>query len=129
MFWECPANQNIRDPAVLSTNHLIERATTEPQYLAFWTRGILPWSWIEGYGRYRNEPEVIIATGDPDVWDQGGTFYLDASGGVDTRNPGPGRIGWSVNTLRATIEGQLVPAATVSGDKGDPQHIQRVRRG
>eukprot|EP00972_Heterocapsa_arctica_P058569 8638397-Heterocapsa_arctica.AAC.1 len=81
MFWLCPANDLLDDPAVTFTQTLIPEAiANSEEYACFWFRGLIPCPWIQ---LPRPEDECqgkwICGKGYADL--DGGSFATDGSGG------------------------------------------------
>ena len=128
-YWECPANQNIDEPAVQKTQHLIPaavaRATEEP---CLWLRGILPVKYIPNSCEdCPNEYTVTWVDEDNDISQAksitSGIYYGDASGGENTSYPEIRRVGCAF--VKINDEGDLVYGAHFPL----PGPIQTVPRG
>ena len=96
-FWTCPANSNILEDSVRSTQHLISAAVAKSNDApCLWLRGLLPSSYI------RIPPEdspcdnfslTWVNRNENNVCINSGTYYGDASGGEHTQYPDIRRVG------------------------------------
>jgi len=93
-IWKCPHNDTISGDAVDKSKHLQEMAVEGSQESAcFWLRGLVPKGWTqcpEAEGK-----EVALERIDIQGPWQGGTFYVDGSGGRHTRDARLRRCGWA----------------------------------
>ena len=86
-FWTCPANNNLTEEEVTSTQGLIPAAERQANIMpCFWLRGLMPdhMSYIE------DEPttQLIVTYDGPGQPSWGsGTYYGDGSGGEFTSHP------------------------------------------
>ncbi len=86
VFWTCPANANIEDEEVTSTQNLISSAvSSSEEYPCMWLRGILPekFTTIEPFYNPTHllKIEYVNKTNSPIRWGSG-SYYRDASGGI-----------------------------------------------
>ena len=111
-FWTCPANNNLTEEEVTSTQGLIPAAERQANVMpCFWLRGLMPdhMSYIE------DEPttQLIVTYDGPGQPSWGsGTYYGDGSGGEFTSHPLLRRCGVGISTVDA--EGSLVFAASMN---------------
>eukprot|EP00974_Lingulodinium_polyedra_P098286 9526419-Lingulodinium_polyedra.AAC.1 len=103
--WQCPATMQLQLPTVLKSSQLEPLATeAQPQELAFWGRGLIPWPWLG-----LSEPSdtmivrafgicAAVAAGTVDVADK--VVFLDESGGPFSADPRLRRCGWGLALLR-----------------------------
>ncbi len=96
-FWQCPANGDLEDEAVTSTQSLCPTAVEGCAELpCLWLRGILPEK-LTKVNPDRMPPDDVTTThinntARPPVWGSG-TYYGDASGGEFSSVPAIRRIG------------------------------------
>ncbi len=83
-FWTCPANCNLEDEAVTSTQPLINAAIEiSPDLPCLWLRGLLPSHLTDVPSEYDPIDKLVIKFTNCDnntVWGSG-TYYGDSSGG------------------------------------------------
>ena len=105
-YWECPDNDAIQDEAVQDTQHLCKRALAPAAPACFWTRGILPASWVQ-----TTQPSEFDTEEFP--WGQQSLFLAkdgdirwatDGSGGKDSSQPLLRRCGWSAVAVRFSTD-------------------------
>ncbi len=112
-FWECPANANIQEEAVATTQNLcaaaVSLSTSEP---CLWLRGILPAHHVRIESQYLLEDDYSITyTGDNPtyLWEHS-IYYGDASGGEFTSISSLRMCGCGLATLSQT--GELIAGAS-----------------
>jgi len=124
-FWQCPANANITDDAVLNTQSLVSEAVAKAGTMpCLWLRGVLPQSLTTISREYLPSNDIVIKyENDPDGQWRSGTYYGDASGGEFTSYPELRRCGCGVAAIHP--DGTLHYGASFSL----PGEIQTVPRG
>ena len=102
-IWDCPANGASEDKAIGRSEHLKEMAREgcEKGEDCFWLRGLTPKDWVTP-----QEAEEYVAKVGSTVWD-GGTYYLDGSGGERTRDRRLRRCGWATVKLKEEGPGMV----------------------
>ena len=84
VWWQCPANQTMKEPEVVSTQDLIPLAETEDStYSCFWHRGILPSEFLDKFvGAPAPDGAKLRLVGVHPLgpW-PGGSYYTDGGGG------------------------------------------------
>ena len=90
-IWKCPANEKLTEKAITGSNRLKEEAVADDgQHACFWTRGLVPKKWTKA----KVEEEAWVMRFGKQDW-QGGTFYLDGSGGKNTKDKRLRKCGWA----------------------------------
>jgi len=94
-FWQCPANQQLQQPQVVSTNHLEDMAQRQaPSCPALWLRALVPVAALD-----LPEPPAARTIHSYGNWARAHhrtTLYLDGSGGANAASPELMRVGWAV---------------------------------
>ena len=105
--WECPVILDLPDEAIISSNHLCQRASEHFQTSpARWLRGITPNQCLQiraplaervfgGFGAYST------ADAEFKFCSEGLVVYVDESGGNFAKDPLLRRCGWGIAVLRA----------------------------
>ena len=123
-YYQCPANRDIPDRAVQSTQHLAERACAEHELECYWLRGIVPVSLAPIPDPPDHMPTSCI--GGLELFARGRHFYLDGSGGARSSDPRLRRCGWGSALMN--FSSPLEPRLRASLFGGVPGLVQTVPR-